>query len=100
MALEPWPGYQSMTQSRRRELLEFKIDEARLRWDLLTAQLIASAVANYEALERADGEPTEAEKAAESFAKKIKESAARGFSGEAGGWGHGLSEEAGGWGHG
>lgn len=101
MAVEPWPGYQGMTQTRRRELLEFKIDEARLRWDLLTAQLIAAAVANYEALERADdAEPTEAEKAAESYTRKIKQAAARGFSGEAGGWGHGLSEEAGGWGHG
>jgi hypothetical protein len=100
MAVEPWPGYQGMTQTRRRELLEFKIDEARLRWDLLTAQLIAAAVANYEALERLEGEPTEVEKAAESYAGKIKRSAARGFSDEAGGWGHGISEEAGGWGHG
>ena len=89
MSVEPWPGYQGMTQTRRRELLEFKIDEARLRWDLLTAQLIAAAVANYEALERADDEPTEVEKAAENYARKINRTAARGFSGEAGGWGHG-----------
>ena len=101
MAVEPWAGYADMSKKRRKALMEFKIDEARLRWDLLYAQAVAAAVANYEALERTDGEQAgEVEKAAEEYIGKIEKAGAAGFGDEAGGWGHGASDEAGGWGHG
>ena len=101
MAVEPWPGYADLSEKRRKALMEFKIDEARLRWDLPYAQAVAAAVANYEALERADGDqPGDVEKAAEEYIEKIKKAGAAGFGDEAGGWGHGVSDEAGGWGHG
>ena len=94
-SIEPWPGYQSQSDSRRLELLTFKVDEARLRWDLLYAHTVAAAVANYEALE--GGEGGTVHKAAVKFVDEIAKAAESGFS-EAGGWGHG--DEAGGWGHG
>jgi hypothetical protein len=100
MAVEPWPGYKDMSKTRRKALMEFKIDEARLRWDLPHAQLIAAAVANYEALERTGKRATVIEKAALGYIDKIKKTGDAGFSGEAGGWGHGIGDEAGGWGHG
>jgi hypothetical protein len=99
MAVEPWPGYRDMSATRRKALLDHKIDEARLRWDLPNAQLVAAAVANFEALERTDSQPTGVEKAAEEYVDKITTAGASGFSG-AGGWGHGTGDEAGGWGHG
>jgi hypothetical protein len=99
MAVEPWRGYRDMSEARREALLDHKVDEARLRWDLPTAQLVASAVANFEALERAGEQPTAVEKAAEAYLAKIDEAGASGF-GKAGGWGHGTGDEAGGWGHG
>jgi hypothetical protein len=100
MAVEPWAGSKDMSEKRRRALMEFKIDEARLRWDMLYAHTVAAAVANYEALERGAGQQSDIEKAAEEYVEKIKKAATAGFDGEAGGWGHGVSDEAGGWGHG
>jgi hypothetical protein len=94
-SLEPWPGYLSASDSRRLELLTFKVDEARLRWDLLYAHTVCSAVANFEA--REGGEGGAVHTAAVNFADEIAKAAASGFK-EAGGWGHG--EKAGGWGHG
>jgi len=95
-SLEPWPGYQSASDSKRLELLTFKVDEARLRWDLLYAHTVCAAVANYEA--REGGEGGEVYTAAVDLADKIAKSAQSGFANEAGGWGHG--KKAGGWGHG
>ena len=90
MAVEPWPGYAGTPKSRRKALMEFKVDEARLRWDLLYAQSVAAAVANYEALERGDGaQPNEVETAAEEQLQVIAKAADWGFDDEAGGWGHG-----------
>jgi hypothetical protein len=100
MAVEPWPGYRDMSEKRRRQLMEFKIDEARLRWDMQYAYTVAAAVANYEAAERGGGAPTQLEKDAEGYVDQINKAATAGFSGEAGGWGHGVTDEAGGWGHG
>ena len=90
MAVEPWPGYADLSEKRRKALMEFKIDEARLRWDMLYAQAIAAAVANYETLERADGaQPGEVETAAEEYVEKIKQAVTAVSGGEAGSWGHG-----------
>jgi hypothetical protein len=100
MAVEPWVGYKGMSKKRRRALMEFKIDEARLRWDMPYAHTIAAAVANYEALESGAGPESDIEKAAKEYIAKIEKAATAGFDGEAGGWGHGVSDEAGGWGHG
>jgi hypothetical protein len=81
MAVRPWPGYEDLSESRRKELLEFKIDDALLRWDLLYAHAVASAVANYEALQRGDGvQPNDVERAADQKFDEIE---------EAGGWRHG-----------
>jgi hypothetical protein len=89
MAVPPWPGYDDMTESRRKELLDLKVDEARLRWDLLYAQAVASAVASYEALQRGAGaQPNEVEQAAEEQLEIINKAAGWGFSDEAGSWGH------------
>jgi hypothetical protein len=100
MALEPWPGYKDMSAERRKALLDFKLDEARLRWDLPYAHVVAAAVANYEALERTGDQPTEIETAASDYIEKINTVGNAAFGDEAGGWGHGVSDEAGGWGHG
>lgn len=94
-SIEPWPGYQSQSDNRRLELLTFKVDEARLRWDLLYAHTVCAAVANYESLE--GGEADKVYKAAVKFKDEIAKAAESGFK-EAGGWGHG--NESGGWGHG
>lgn len=94
-AQEPWPGYQRAEADRRLELLHFKVDEARLRWDLLYAHTVAAAVANYESLD--GNEAGEVYKAAVQYVADIAQAAQSGFS-EAGGWGHG--KKAGGWGHG
>jgi len=94
-SIEPWPGYQSQSDTRRLELLTFKVDEARLRWDLLYAHTVCAAVANYESLE--GGEAGKVHKAAVTFTDDIAKAAESGFK-EAGGWGHG--KESGGWGHG
>lgn len=89
MALEPWPGYAEMSESRREALLDYKVDEARLRWDLLYAHAVAAAVANYEALERADGaQPGKVEQAATTHIETIAKMGGWGFE-EAGGWRHG-----------
>jgi hypothetical protein len=88
MAVQPWPGYDDMSDSRRKELLDLKVDEARLRWDLLYAQAVVSAVASYEALQRGGGQPTEVEKAAEEKLDIINKAAGWGFGDEAGSWGH------------
>ena len=89
MAVPPWPGYDDMSDSRKKELLDFKVDEARLRWDLLYAQAVASAVASYEALLRGgQGQPNEVEQAAEEQLEIINKAAGWGFSDEAGSWGH------------
>lgn len=100
MAVEPWPGYAGMSKQRRKALLDFKIDEARLRWDLPYAHAVAAAVANYEALERTGRRRTEVERAAEEYIEKINKAGNAGFGDESGGWGHGIADEAGGWGHG
>jgi hypothetical protein len=94
-SIEPWPGYQGQSDNRRLELLTFKVDEARLRWDLLYAHTVCAAVANYESLE--GGEAGKVYKAADTFKDEIAKAAESGFK-EAGGWGHG--KESGGWGHG
>ncbi len=94
-SLEPWPGYQSASDDKRLDLLTFKVDEARLRWDLLYAHTVCAAVANYESLE--GGEAGAVYKAAVKLAEEIATAAESGFK-EAGGWGHG--KKAGGWGHG
>jgi hypothetical protein len=81
MAVPPWPGYEDMSESRREELLEFKFEEARLRQDALYAQAVASAVANYEALQRGEGgQPNDVEETAVKKLESID---------EAGGWRHG-----------
>jgi hypothetical protein len=100
MAVEPWPGYKDMSEERRKALLDFKVDEARLRWDLPYAHAIAAAVANYEALERTGDQETEIEAAAGDYVTKINTAGNAGFGDESGGWGHGIADEAGGWGHG
>jgi hypothetical protein len=87
-AAEPWPGYTRDNDQQRRERLDFKVDEARLRWDLLYAHSLAAAVATYEALDRGAGaEPNAVEKAALEHIEDIAKIAAWGFE-EAGGWGH------------
>jgi hypothetical protein len=95
MAIEPWPGYQSASENKRLELLTFKVDEARLRWDLLYAHTVCAAAANYESLD--NNEAGKVFKAAVKYIDEIETAATSGFE-DAGGWGHG--KKAGGWGHG
>jgi hypothetical protein len=87
--IEPWPGYTRDSETKRLARLNFKVDEARLRWDLLYAHAVAAAVVNYESLDRGGaGAPGKVEKAAEKHVTEIAKMGDWGFE-EAGGWGHG-----------
>ena len=87
--VEPWPGYTRDSETKRLARLNFKVDEARLRWDLLYAHAVAAAVVNYESLERGGaGAAGKVEKAAEKHVAQIAKMGEWGFE-EAGSWGHG-----------
>jgi hypothetical protein len=85
--VEPWPGYADASESDRLARLHFKVDEARLRSDLLYAHAVAAAVANYESLAR-DGASAagELEKAA---GDHLAEIAKAGSVQKPRSWGHG-----------
>jgi hypothetical protein len=86
---EPWPKYlEASDDEARLALLQFKVDEARLRWDLLYAHAVAAAVFNYEALKRGGaGAPNALETTAGELISQLGSYGEWGF-GEAGGWGH------------